>query len=376
MKKFFILLLFIFSLIKFSYADESYTVNIPTSNGAYKTIILTRSGDTYIGPQGEHYGHFPTVVELQAVYGAGSSTATAPVPAATLPSYTPLSADQRARMTDQQISDFNARMQQEAIERQADQNSMNQQAERNRLAQQQIQASMDAQTLKQQQQQQQIDQQIKVSEQKMDATQKQWKDDAKKEEDKVKWQAAHPFGIPTAAEAKKNVRDEFIANVFMWILLIFALCVLVFILLLHLPNKLIGPDHFVNDLPISIAIRKGMTKAQFNSNVSNILVWELIIISVLVGVGFHSILAFFICFFVSIILLGIKTSAFVLIYLLCVFWMMAAAMIGYLLCGGHFATMGNYVSAWIGGFIVAILGFSCAWTIHTSGLQYMQDIGS
>jgi hypothetical protein len=71
-----------------------------------------------------------------------------------------------------------------------------------------------------------------------------------------------------------------------------------------------------------------------------------------------------------------KTTAFVLIYLFSTYWMMAAAMIGYYLCGGHFETMGNYVSAWIGGWIVAALGFSCAFKIHIAGLEYIEDINS
>jgi LemA protein len=35
-------------------------------------IVITKQGDTYICPQGEHFNHFPTVYELEALYNGGT----------------------------------------------------------------------------------------------------------------------------------------------------------------------------------------------------------------------------------------------------------------------------------------------------------------
>lgn len=355
MKKFFILLLFIFSLIKFSYADESYTVNIPTSNGAYKTIILTRSGDTYIGPQGEHYGRFPTVVQLQAIYGGSGSnpSVTAPVPVTTLPSYTPLSEDQRARMTDQQIATFNARMQQEAIERQKYNESM-QQAVRQR---------------------QELDRQMQVSMQKMDATQKQWKDDAKKQQDEAIYKSEHPFPPMTPAEKKKNDLIGLVSTILSWTMLLGSLGVLIFILLLHIPNRLISPEH-LNDVPMVVAVRRGMSKAQFNKQFTGLIIGEGMIFSIILAFAFKSFLVLAVAFIAFVILIGFRTAAFIWIYLMSVFWMMLAASFGFYLSGGHFETTGSLISACVGAVLFAAIGFFIAWGIHTAGLQYLDDISS
>lgn len=49
--------------------SESYTVNVPNSQGGYTAIIIKKSGDGYIGPKGEHYTSFPTVNVLRSTYG-------------------------------------------------------------------------------------------------------------------------------------------------------------------------------------------------------------------------------------------------------------------------------------------------------------------
>ena len=49
--------------------SESVVINIPNSNGSYTQVTLTKSGDGYIGPQGEYYTGHPTVEELKVLYG-------------------------------------------------------------------------------------------------------------------------------------------------------------------------------------------------------------------------------------------------------------------------------------------------------------------
>ena len=308
-KKVFIIALLLFSLIQFSYAD-SFTVNVPNSQGGYTAVVIQSSGTGYVGPRGEYYQNFPSVNQLQAMYGPTAAPG-------------PSDAVQRENMLRQQL-------QQGADETAANQKRMEQQS-----------------------------QQILLQEQQ-----------------KAQFQAAHPFGIPTPAEAKKNAMDWLIANSFTWLLLLTSIGFLVFILLLHLPNRLIGPDHPVQELPLAIAVRRGMTKARFNTSVSPLIFWEMFFITILVGIGFKSFLAFFIAVLIGIVLMSIRTSAFILIYLFSTFWMLVAAQCGYLLCGGQFASIGSYVSAWIGGLIAAALGFMIAFGIHTAGLQYYEDISS
>lgn len=47
----------------------SFTVNVPNSSGGYTSVVVTRSGNGYVGPQGEFYATFPTVAQLKAMYG-------------------------------------------------------------------------------------------------------------------------------------------------------------------------------------------------------------------------------------------------------------------------------------------------------------------
>jgi hypothetical protein len=48
---------------------ESSTVNIPNSRGGYTSVTLRRSGNGFIGPQGEYYHDFPSVDQLRTMYG-------------------------------------------------------------------------------------------------------------------------------------------------------------------------------------------------------------------------------------------------------------------------------------------------------------------
>jgi hypothetical protein len=46
-----------------------FTVNVPNSQGSYIPVIIKKSGNGYIGPEGEFYPQFPTVSQLKTVYG-------------------------------------------------------------------------------------------------------------------------------------------------------------------------------------------------------------------------------------------------------------------------------------------------------------------
>ncbi len=49
--------------------DDSYSINVPNSKGGYSPVLIKRSGNGFIGPQGEFYAEFPKVSQLQAMYG-------------------------------------------------------------------------------------------------------------------------------------------------------------------------------------------------------------------------------------------------------------------------------------------------------------------
>ncbi|HOX53851.1 MAG: hypothetical protein PHI86_01635 [Candidatus Omnitrophica bacterium] len=48
---------------------ETVVINVPNINGSYTPVVLTKSGNGYIGPQGEFYPGNPTVEQLRALYG-------------------------------------------------------------------------------------------------------------------------------------------------------------------------------------------------------------------------------------------------------------------------------------------------------------------
>lgn len=52
-----------------TYSGDSVTVNVPNSNGSYTAVVLKRSGNGYVGPQGEYYDQIPSTQQLQAMYG-------------------------------------------------------------------------------------------------------------------------------------------------------------------------------------------------------------------------------------------------------------------------------------------------------------------
>ena len=43
------------------YGQDTFPINIPNGNGSYTTVVIKKSGNGYVGPQGEFYAQFPTV---------------------------------------------------------------------------------------------------------------------------------------------------------------------------------------------------------------------------------------------------------------------------------------------------------------------------
>src|ERR1035437_6143579 len=54
--------------ISASNAQDSFSVNIPNSKGTYTPVTLRKSGNGFIGPQGEFYTQFPSIEQLKAMY--------------------------------------------------------------------------------------------------------------------------------------------------------------------------------------------------------------------------------------------------------------------------------------------------------------------
>ncbi len=50
-------------------ADKTFTVNVPNIKGGFTAVTLKRTANGYTGPQGEFYPEFPTVEQLQIMYG-------------------------------------------------------------------------------------------------------------------------------------------------------------------------------------------------------------------------------------------------------------------------------------------------------------------
>jgi len=48
---------------------EAFPVNVPNDKGGYTTVVIKKSGNGFVGPQGEFYAQFPKVVQLKAMYG-------------------------------------------------------------------------------------------------------------------------------------------------------------------------------------------------------------------------------------------------------------------------------------------------------------------
>ncbi len=48
--------------------NDVVTVNVPNSRGGYTEVILRKSGNGYVGPQGEFYSEFPSIEQLRIMY--------------------------------------------------------------------------------------------------------------------------------------------------------------------------------------------------------------------------------------------------------------------------------------------------------------------
>jgi hypothetical protein len=53
----------------FPQIPETSTVNIPNSRGGYNSVTLRKSGNGFVGPQGEYYPNYPSVEQLRMMYG-------------------------------------------------------------------------------------------------------------------------------------------------------------------------------------------------------------------------------------------------------------------------------------------------------------------
>ena len=51
------------------YGQDTFPVNVPNNSGGYTSVVIQRSGNGYVGPQGEFYAAFPSVAQLKAMYG-------------------------------------------------------------------------------------------------------------------------------------------------------------------------------------------------------------------------------------------------------------------------------------------------------------------
>lgn len=49
--------------------EGSFVVNIPNDKGGYTAVTIKKSGNGFVGPQGEFYSEFPKVSQLKIMYG-------------------------------------------------------------------------------------------------------------------------------------------------------------------------------------------------------------------------------------------------------------------------------------------------------------------
>ncbi|MBF0504313.1 MAG: hypothetical protein HQL14_04325 [Candidatus Omnitrophica bacterium] len=50
-------------------AGDVFTVNVPNNNGGYTAVVINKSGNGFVGPQGEFYSEFPKISQLRVMYG-------------------------------------------------------------------------------------------------------------------------------------------------------------------------------------------------------------------------------------------------------------------------------------------------------------------
>jgi len=49
-------------------SQDSFPINVPNNSGGYTTVVIKKSGNGYVGPQGEFYASFPSIAQLKAMY--------------------------------------------------------------------------------------------------------------------------------------------------------------------------------------------------------------------------------------------------------------------------------------------------------------------
>ena len=49
--------------------EQEVVIQIQNDNGSMTPVVLKKKGDTYMGPNGEHYKRLPTAEQLKPVYG-------------------------------------------------------------------------------------------------------------------------------------------------------------------------------------------------------------------------------------------------------------------------------------------------------------------
>ena len=52
-----------------AFSQNEFTVNIPNDHRGYTAVVIKRSGNGFVGPQGEYYPEFPKVSQLKLMYG-------------------------------------------------------------------------------------------------------------------------------------------------------------------------------------------------------------------------------------------------------------------------------------------------------------------
>jgi hypothetical protein len=50
------------------YSQDSFPINVPNNAGGYTSVVIRKSGNGFVGPQGEFYATFPSVAQLKAMY--------------------------------------------------------------------------------------------------------------------------------------------------------------------------------------------------------------------------------------------------------------------------------------------------------------------
>ncbi len=50
-------------------AQDTFPVNVPNNSGGYTSVVIKKSGNGFVGPQGEYYPTFPSVAQLKTMYG-------------------------------------------------------------------------------------------------------------------------------------------------------------------------------------------------------------------------------------------------------------------------------------------------------------------